>query len=175
MRNYTKRLITFFMAFAVLISSMNVIISVLATGADIRFELNGGQLAGSSSGFAAGDALPDCEKVTRDGAVFGGWYADADFNGERVFTVPAGVTGQTVYYARWINHDANCESFESYVTNDELNAKWLNWAENNASFSLNTDSAHANSGKSVKIDFAKANANSNLAFQDISYSKPAMA
>ena len=35
MRNYTKRLITFFMAFAVLISSMNVIISVLATGADI--------------------------------------------------------------------------------------------------------------------------------------------
>ena len=171
MRNYTKRLITFFMAFAVLISSMNVIISVLATGADIRFELNGGQLAGSSSGFAAGDALPDCEKVTRDGAVFGGWYADADFNGERVFTVPAGVTGQTVYYARWINHDVNCESFESYVTNDELNAKWLNWAENNASFSLNTDSAHANSGKSVKIDFAKANANSNLAFQDISYSK----
>lgn len=143
---------------------------------NITYNLNGGSWA---EGYIPdevynkdeGLTLPVMSNVNKDGFAFAGWYDNEELTGNAAYSIPAGTLGNKKYWAKWIYHLANCENFESYGTNDELNAKWLNWADTNASFSLNTDSAHANSGKSMKIDFVNANANSNIALQDISFSR----
>ena len=88
MRIYTKKLLSFLLVLALLLSSMNIILSVFAAETGVNLQLNGGTLQGSSEVYSAGDALPDSAMITRAGAAFGGWYTDADFTGDRIFTVP---------------------------------------------------------------------------------------
>ena len=39
--------------------------------------------------------------MTKEGAVFLGWYADADFSGTALTSLPAGNTGNRPLYAKW--------------------------------------------------------------------------
>ena len=45
----------------------------------------------------------------KEGFVFGGWYTNADFSGEKVTTIPYGTDGNKTYYAKWID-EISCTS-----------------------------------------------------------------
>ena len=165
MRIYTKKLLTFLLVLALLLSSMNIILSVFAAETGVNLQLNGGTLQGSSEVYSAGDALPDSAMITRAGAAFGGWYTDAEFAGDRIFTVPSDAAAGTTYYARWIYYSFDFVNFDSYDTDSDMTAVWLNWGTDVADYSLNSDSAHAASGKSMKIDIKQANTNADIVTQ----------
>ena len=48
-----------------------------------------------------GLALPPADKVTRQGYIFDGWYADDKFTGSAVTSIPAKSSGDKTYYAKW--------------------------------------------------------------------------
>lgn len=74
----------------------NEIISWSSTAGPCLAVTNGGTF-GKDTVFESGRlATP-----TKDGAIFDGWYAKADFTGEEVFTTSNGKT----YYAKWIGMD----------------------------------------------------------------------
>ena len=171
MRIYTKKLLTFLLVLALLLSSMNIILSVFAAETGVNLQLNGGTLQGSSEVYSAGDALPDSAMITRAGAAFGGWYTDADFTGDRIFTVPSDAAAGTTYYARWIYYSFDFVNFDSYDTDSDMTAVWLNWGTDAADYSLNSDSAHAASGKSMKIDIKQANTNADIVTQTYNNTK----
>ena len=50
---------------------------------------------------AQGLALPPADKVTRTGYTFDGWYADSQFTGSAVTSIPAKSSGDKTYYAKW--------------------------------------------------------------------------
>lgn len=68
--------------------------------------LDGGTLAASYGAlkYVAGyaKALPTAAQVSKSGATFGGWYADASFSGSPVTSIPSTSTGRVTYYARWL-------------------------------------------------------------------------
>ena len=171
MRIYTKKLLTFLLVLALLLSSMNIILSVFAAETGVNLQLNGGTLQGSSEVYSAGDALPDSAMITRAGAAFGGWYTDADFTGDRIFTVPSDAAAGTTYYARWIYYSFDFVNFDSYDTDSDMTAVWLNWGTDVADYSLNSDSSHAASGKSMKIDIKQANTNADIVTQTYNNTK----
>lgn len=171
MRIYTKKLLTFLLVLALLLSSMNIILSVFAAETGVNLQLNGGTLQGSSEVYSAGDALPDSAMITRAGAAFGGWYTDAEFTGDRIFTVPSDAAAGTTYYARWIYYSFDFVNFDSYNTDSDMTAVWLNWGTDVADYSLNSDSAHAASGKSMKIDIKQANTNADIVTQTYNNTK----
>ena len=171
MRIYTKKLLTFLLVLALLLSSMNIILSVFAAETGVNLQLNGGTLQGSSEVYSAGDALPDSAMITRAGAAFGGWYTDADFTGDRIFTVPSDAAAGTTYYARWIYYSFDFVNFDSYDTDSDMTAVWLNWGTDVADYSLNSDLAHAASGKSMKIDIKQANTNADIVTQTYNNTK----
>ena len=109
--------------------------------------------------------------ITRAGAAFGGWYTDADFTGDRIFTVPSDAAAGTTYYARWIYYSFDFVNFDSYDTDSDMTAVWLNWGTDAADYSLNSDSAHAASGKSMKIDIKQANTNADIVTQTYNNTK----
>lgn len=47
----------------------------------------------------------------KEGYVFGGWYTDVDFSGEKVSTIPYGTDGNKTYYAKWID-EISCTAAE---------------------------------------------------------------
>lgn len=47
----------------------------------------------------------------KEGYVFGGWYTDVDFSGEKVSTIPYGTDGNKTYYAKWID-EISCSAAE---------------------------------------------------------------
>ena len=171
MRIYTKKLLSFLLVLALLLSSMNIILSVFAAETGVNLQLNGGTLQGSSEVYSAGDALPDSAMITRAGAAFGGWYTDAEFTGDRIFTVPSDAAAGTTYYARWIYYSFDFVNFDSYDTDSDMTAVWLNWGTDVADYSLNSDSAHAASGKSTKIDIKQANTNADIVTQTYNNTK----
>ena len=171
MRIYTKKLLTFLLVLALLLSSMNIILSVFAAETGVNLQLNGGTLQGSSEVYSAGDALPDSAMITRAGAAFGGWYTDAEFTGDRIFTVPSDAAAGTTYYARWIYYSFDFVNFDSYDTDSDMTAVWLNWGTDVADYSLNSDLAHAASGKSMKIDIKQANTNADIVTQTYNNTK----
>lgn len=71
-----------------------------------ELDLNGGTLAADYThgkyvyGYAR--ALPTSEQITKDGAVFGGWYASPSFDGDPLVEIPVGSKGRKRYYARWV-------------------------------------------------------------------------
>lgn len=65
--------------------------------------------------------------ITRAGAAFGSWYTDAEFTGDRIFTVPSDAAAGTTYYARWIYYSFDFVNFDSYNTDSDMTAVWLNW------------------------------------------------
>lgn len=171
MRIYTKKLLSFLLVLALLLSSMNIILSVFAAETGVNLQLNGGTLQGSSEVYSAGDALPDSAMITRAGAAFGGWYTDAEFTGDRIFTVPSDAAAGTTYYARWIYYSFDFVNFDSYDTDSDMTAVWLNWGTDVADYSLNSDSAHAASGKSMKIDIKQANTDADIVTQTYNNTK----
>ena len=171
MRIYTKKLLSFLLVLALLLSSMNIILSVFAAETGVNLQLNGGTLQGSSEVYSAGDALPDSAMITRAGAAIGGWYTDAEFTGDRIFTVPSDAAAGTTYYARWIYYSFDFVNFDSYDTDSDMTAVWLNWGTDVADYSLNSDSAHAASGKSMKIDIKQANTDADIVTQTYNNTK----
>ena len=172
MRIYTKKLLSVLTVLAILLSSMNMVLSVFAAETGVNLQLNGGTLQGSSQDYSAGDTLPNYESITKAGAVFGGWYANADFSGTQIFTVPEDASAGTTYYARWIYHDISFDGFDSYEDDSAMKGYWDNWSDAGvADYSLNTESAHACDGKSMKIDIEKANTNAYFLVQNRDYSK----
>jgi uncharacterized repeat protein (TIGR02543 family) len=72
----------------------------------INLVLNGGEIAASYGALKYvaryAKALPTAAQVTKSGATFGGWYADAGFSGSPVTSIPSTSTGRVTYYARWL-------------------------------------------------------------------------
>ena len=72
---------------------------------EIDYQLNGGHYV---SGYDAPvnypvQELPDKDKIINQGYEFGGWYDNAQFEGEPVTKIDQGdYTGVVVLYARWI-------------------------------------------------------------------------
>lgn len=119
----------------------------------IALEKNGGTLVDETPIYG-GDTLPTADGITKDGAIFAGWYDNDTCVGERVYTAVEGVT----YYAKWLTVVEKVD-FEDYDAN---NIGWENWSSGKtnedvgSTLSLNTDAAHAYSGsKSLKLNIIK--------------------
>lgn len=121
----------------------------------IPFNTNGGKWV---EGFTAptkitpGEVLPTYENITKENATFAGWYRQADFSGERIYTVPADAQEDDVYYAYWIRHTVDATDFEDDDAASFAD-KYYFWPNiTGSSVALNTNAAYANSGtKSAKI------------------------
>jgi len=51
--------------------------------------------------------------LSKNGAVFAGWYDNAELTGQRVTEIPLGTDGNKTYYAKWIN-ELTCTAAEFY-------------------------------------------------------------
>lgn len=52
-------------------------------------------------------------KLSKDGAVFAGWYDNAELTGQRITEIPLGTDGNKTYYAKWIT-EVTCTAAEFY-------------------------------------------------------------
>ena len=144
-----KKLLSLLLVFVILLSSANAALAVSAAGHSVNLELFGGTL----TDYTQGSTLPTYEQISKDGFSFAGWYANADFTGERVFTLPAGGADGATYYAHWIVLNADSDDFDSYSATEELLGSWSDWRHPAVSSetTLNTAESHAYSGNSVKV------------------------
>ena len=142
---------------------------------DVTFNTNGGSWV---EGYTAAQKcyatmlLPAMDNIEREGLEFAGWFDNPEFIGSPVTTVPDDISTDEEYWARWIKHNADFESFDSYATTDDMRDKWLNWTwpEENADITLNTDSNYVLSGKnSLKITANKANVTANILNQKVDF------
>ena len=46
-------------------------------------------------------SLPNADDLTRTGYTFEDWFTDASFSGNSVYNIPAGSSGDLIYYAKW--------------------------------------------------------------------------
>jgi uncharacterized repeat protein (TIGR02543 family) len=69
----------------------------------VSYVLNGASNAGSNPSSYTVDDLPLSltSPSSLSGFTFAGWYANADFSGAAVTSIPAGTTGAKTYYAKW--------------------------------------------------------------------------
>ena len=92
-----------------------------AAAATITFQTNGGSAVADMVG-ATDQAITNTMMpiTARDGYTFAGWYANADFSGERVLALPSVYPmGTTTYYAKWDANEARIE----FNVNPTNNAK----------------------------------------------------
>ena len=88
----------------------------------IEYELgDGGFLLGYEPpvSYTAQDevTLPTAENLSKPMARFNGWYDNADFTGEAVTSIPAGSTGDKVFYANFETVIYEVEAPDSYILN----------------------------------------------------------
>ena len=88
----------------------------------IEYELgDGGFLLGYEPpvSYTAQDevTLPTAENLSKPMARFNGWYENADFTGEAVTSIPAGSTGDKVFYAKFDTVIYEVEAPDSYILN----------------------------------------------------------
>ncbi|SMG37673.1 InlB B-repeat-containing protein [Fibrobacter sp. UWB13] len=57
----------------------------------------------------------------KDGDVFGGWYANADFSGEAMKAIPAEAKGPQTFYAKWIHYPLQKDGCYEIANVSELN------------------------------------------------------
>ena len=68
----------------------------------ITLNVNGGTVdSGLVESYTEGIGAMLPRKVSRTGHIFVGWYAEEDFNGNKVLAVDSNATGAQVFYARW--------------------------------------------------------------------------
>ncbi len=89
---------------------------------DIEYELgDGGFLLGYEPpvSYTVQDevTLPTAENLSKPMARFNGWYDNADFTGEAVTSIPAGSTGDKVFYANFETVIYEVEPPDSYILN----------------------------------------------------------
>ncbi len=158
-----KKLLSLLLVFVILLSSANAALAVSAAGHSVNLELFGGTL----TDYTQGSTLPTYEQISKDGFSFAGWYANADFTGERVFTLPAGGADGATYYAHWIVLNADSDDFDSYSATEELLGSWSDWRHPAVSSetTLNTAESHAYSGNSVKVCPNEANKSTEIVLQ----------
>jgi uncharacterized repeat protein (TIGR02543 family) len=70
----------------------------IAVTYNISYNLNGGSGANTGTYSSEGATLPT---PTKDGYTFGGWYANATFEGSAITNIPAGSIGDKTFYAKW--------------------------------------------------------------------------
>ena len=94
-------------------SSSQCVLDSLGNLFSITYKLNGGTFsgglttAGSYTRHMETISLPDNSdetRISKDGCSFGGWYDNASFSGNPVTEIPAGSTGDKVFYAKWIEN-----------------------------------------------------------------------
>ncbi len=88
----------------------------------IEYELgDGGFLLGYEPpvSYTAQDevTLPTAENLSKPMARFNGWYDNADFTGEAVTSIPAGSTGDKIFYANFDTVIYEVEAPDSYILN----------------------------------------------------------
>ncbi len=70
----------------------------------IILNANGGTInSGNISTYNYGTPVALPTDVTKGNAVFAGWYANAELNGQRITQITAANTGDKVFYAKWVN------------------------------------------------------------------------
>ncbi len=79
---------------------------------NVTFNVNGGLAIGSIS-LKSGSTIV-LSPTTKEGAIFGGWYADENFNGEPLTSIT--VVSDVTLYAKWIVED-NIEVTVNFETN----------------------------------------------------------
>lgn len=57
----------------------------------------------------------------KDGDVFGGWYASADFSGEAMKAIPAEAKGPQTFYAKWVHYPLQKDGCYEIANVSELN------------------------------------------------------
>ena len=140
MRIQMKKLMSFLLAVGILAGSLKFSGKVFAADDTLKITLNGngGKFTGSvSDNYNPGDALPSYEDITRDNLIFAGWYDNAEFAGNPVYSVLAGASGDITYYAKWVKQYSLTYNFD--------NMNWFDWSVN-TSISANTDAENAYSG-----------------------------
>lgn len=70
---------------------------------NITYETNGGKInnTGYVQTYISGKVTALPTNVTKTDYTFGGWYADANFSGERIIVIDAAETGDKKFYAKW--------------------------------------------------------------------------
>ncbi|MBQ3923610.1 MAG: InlB B-repeat-containing protein, partial [Spirochaetales bacterium] len=92
-------------------SESNCTISSLSSLYNITYQLGGGSFKNGytapgtftrQSADLSGDIiLPTADNVVKNGYVFGGWFDNADYDGNVVTIIPVGTIGNKTFYAKW--------------------------------------------------------------------------
>ncbi len=121
----------------------------------LTFHTNGGNWA---EGYVVpqkydvdGVVLPTEDNISKDRIIFAGWYDNKDFLGQPIKALAPNSTGDKEFWAKWIVNSSVYDAFDSYTTNLDVTEKWYKKSSSNLEITLNTDSAHAKDGKSMKI------------------------
>ena len=68
---------------------------------NITYELNGGTNAAGNPTTYSNITSATLADATKTGYTFGGWYDNAEFNGDPITEIPAGMNGDKTVYAKW--------------------------------------------------------------------------
>ena len=143
MRIQMKKLMSFLLAVGILAGSLKFSGKVFAADDTLKITLNGngGKFTGSvSDNYNPGDALPGYEDITRDNLIFAGWYDNAEFAGNPVYSVPADVSGDTTYYAKWVKQETLFDGFENGLGTGT--SAWQDWT-GKATMSIDTENVNS--------------------------------
>ena len=70
----------------------------------VSLHTNGGTInRGNVTSYTFGNGATLPTDVTRTGFAFGGWFAAADFSGDRIYDIAPDATGDKTFYAKWTN------------------------------------------------------------------------
>jgi len=127
----------------------------------LTFHTNGGNWA---QGYVApqkydahGVVLPTEDNISKDRIIFAGWYDNKEFKGQPIKALAPDSTGNKEFWAKWIVNSSVYDDFDSYTANSDVTKKWYKKSSSsNLEITLNTDSAHAKGGKSMKIRLKNA-------------------
>ena len=87
----------------------------------VSLRTNGGTInRGNVTSYTFGNGATLPTDVTRTGFSFGGWFAEPDFSGDRVYDIAPDTTGDKIFYAKWTNEFAvTFEDFDGTVLKTE--------------------------------------------------------
>ena len=88
----------------------------------VSLRTNGGTVnRGNVTSYVYGNGATLPTDVTRAGFVFGGWWTQPDFSGDRAYYIPPDATGDKTFYAKWTNeYTVTFEDFDGTILKTEV-------------------------------------------------------
>jgi uncharacterized protein (TIGR02145 family)/uncharacterized repeat protein (TIGR02543 family) len=81
----------------------------------ITYHSNGGTNGGNPASFTVESATITLAAASKATYIFGGWYDNASLTGAKIATIPAGSTGDRVFWAKWVVTDVDGNEYTTVL------------------------------------------------------------